>query len=101
MSDMIVQQGDKVHILTYGAATVTAVLPDNGGCMVQKPGQSPMHFGPGGCLGASDRRLLFWHDPLLIEPPKDPALWSAFKGMASLLYGNLLEWKAGGWKPGA
>ena len=90
---------EDVHILTYGDAKVAAVLPDDGGYMVQRPGLAPMHFTVGGCLGASSKRLLYYRDPIVVEPPRDKILWEAFKGMSRELFDALSRWRAGGWRP--
>ena len=98
---MDVTINDPVFVLGYGRGRVTSISPDNGGFMVSVPGHSPMHFNVNGCLGMSARRLVYWHDPLLVEPPRDKALWDGYKAMTAQLFAMLVGWREGGWSPDA
>ena len=93
---------DKVHVLHHrGYAVVESRTPDDGGFNVNLSGQGTVHFNRDRCPGASDRRMVYWHDPLLFDPPKDPVLWNAFKAMAGQLYETLASWRKEGWGEGS
>jgi hypothetical protein len=91
---------DEVFVLHHGKARVESRTPDDGGFNVRLAGHGVMHYSRTGCPGASTKRVVYWHDPLLIEPPRDPALWAAFVRMATVLYNDLSAWRKEGWEPG-
>ena len=78
------------------------MTPDDGGFNVRLPGGGvAMHFNRNGCQGASNKRLVYWHNPILCDPPKDPALWSAFAAMAGQLFETVTAWRKEGWGEGS
>ena len=92
---------DKVHVLhNPGYATVESKT-DDGGFNVRIPGRCEMHFSRTGCQGASDKRMVYWHNPILVVPPKDPALWNAFVNMAEQLLAAVVAWRKEGWGEGS
>jgi hypothetical protein len=96
-----VQVKDEVYVLHYGKGRVASRTPDDGGFNVEFPDHKVMHFSRSGCQGASARRLVFWHNPILAEPPRDKILWDGFARLAVHLYGEVAKWRAGGWPDGS
>ena len=92
-----VQLRDEVFLLHRGKARVEARTPDDGGFILRVPGAGTMHFNRSGCQGASSRREVYWHNPFVAEPPKDPVLWAAFTRMAGELFETLKRWRREGW----
>jgi hypothetical protein len=79
---------DPVFVLGYGQGTVTRVLPD-GGFIVNVPGRGERHYTVFGTLGAGQDRRLYYHDPIIREPPKDPAFWRAWRRICLSVYESL------------
>lgn len=75
---------DTVFVLGVGAGTVTAISADGG--FTVKTGQGESHFRDGGYLG--NQRRVYWSDPILLDPPKDHFLWTAFVEVVKVIYKN-------------
>lgn len=78
--------GDVVFVLGIGAGTVVRIESDGG--FTVRTGNGQQHYRAGGKIG--NVRKVFWHDPLLVIPPRDLRLWNAFKAMAQSNYAQLV-----------
>ena len=90
---------DSVFVLGQGSGRVVKVLPDNGGYVVAVPGRGEMHYSVSGTAGAGRDRRLYYHDPVLVDPPKDRGLWRAYSDMSLAVYGKLYKLFLGGEVP--
>lgn len=81
-----VNKGDTVWVLGIGQGVVTLVSPD--GSFRVKTGYGETHYARGGLVGT--QRRVFWADPVVVVPPKDPVIWGVYKRMAEHLYEELL-----------
>lgn len=77
--------GDTVYVLGIGAGTVSSVR-DDGGFTVKTAG-GEAYYRAGGFVG--NQRRVFWHDPMIIVPPKDNRLWETYKAMTKNVYAML------------
>lgn len=77
--------GDVVYVLGLGAGTVSSVR-DDGGFTVKTAG-GEAYYRDGGYIG--NQRRVYWHDPLIIIPPKDNKLWDAHKKMSQANFAML------------
>jgi hypothetical protein len=80
--------GSPCYVLGYGPGTVTRVLPD-GSFVVNVPGRGERTYTSYGTFGSGPDRKVYYHNPILFEPPKDPSLWRAWKRIAIDLFGSL------------
>jgi hypothetical protein len=80
--------GDPVFVLNHGCGTVRKVLPD-GGFVVDVPGHGSQFFSVYGTLGAGQKKILYYHDPILIDPPKSPDVWRTWRALSLTLYDEL------------
>jgi hypothetical protein len=79
---------DQVFVLSQGHGTVIKVLPDRS-FVVKVPGRGEVHYTPYGTVGAAEDVRVFWEDPMITVPPKNPRLWAAFRRLALVLYDEL------------
>lgn len=80
-----VNMGDPVYDIILGAGQVTGM--HSGGSFVVKIGSSESVYRDGGYFGNS--RRLYWSDPIVILPPKNRRVWSAYKSMTIKMYDML------------
>lgn len=80
-----VSVGDRVYDLTQGWGEVIdttfneiAVRFDTG---IRIAFDSTGHYG--------GVRRLYWHNPIVVEPPKDNSLWATLTACISAVYGHL------------
>ena len=76
---------DSVFVMGQGYGRVAKILPD-GSFVVAVPGRGEQHFSAAGTLGSSLVRKLYYQDPIIVEPPKNKAVWLAYKRLAEALY---------------
>jgi hypothetical protein len=81
-----VNVGDTVFILGVGRGTVSSIADD--GSFSVKIGRGVQHFSDGGMVG--NTRRVYWHDPVLFNPPKDVNVWNTIK-QAAFYIKNLIE----------
>lgn len=81
--------GDSVYVLGIGSGTVSSVSAD--GSFAVKLGNNGGNFRclDGGYVG--NVRKVFWHDPLILIPPKNLKLWTNLKKMAQQDYEQLMS----------
>lgn len=77
--------GDTVFVQGVGAGTVIRVEADGG--FVVKTGNGQQHYRSGGMIG--NVRKVYWHDPVIVTPPKNLRLWNAFVAMAKTDYAQV------------
>ena len=82
-----VKLGDSVYVTAIGSGTVVAVSSDGG--FTVKVGNSMFSIRADGYVG--NVRKVYWHDPMVIVPPKDLKLWTTFNKMATTNYKMLQE----------
>jgi hypothetical protein len=91
MSDkMGAKAGDAVFVLGQGSGKVTKELP-GGGFAAAVAGRGEQFYTDAGCVGASRDRRVYWHDPIILDPPKDAALWESWKRVALALYDEMAK----------
>lgn len=67
--------GDKVYDVRYGAGKVAGTDPTTNSIMVDfESPKTQLVFSNTGRHG-SNRRSLFWHNPIVAPPPKDEWRW--------------------------
>lgn len=76
-----VNVGDTVFILGVGRGTVSSISDD--GSFSVKVGRGIQHFADGGMVG--NVRRVYWHDPVLFNPPKDANLWNTTRNAAAYM----------------
>lgn len=77
--------GDTVWVVGMGTATV-AKVEANGDFQIRS-GSGMLAITKGGYLGKV--RKVYWHDPLIIPPPKDVYVWHTFKKVAITVFNVL------------
>lgn len=77
--------GDSVWVQGTGAGMVARV-DDKGGFWVKLSG-GETYFRSGGYAGTT--RRVYWHDPILVNPPKNLKLWAAYRTMTQELFKQL------------
>jgi hypothetical protein len=82
---------DKPYVLGQGLGEVVSVLPDNGGYVVEVPSRGQQHYTLEGKVGSSSDRRLFYHNPVLVDPPKNPKVWNLFRALSLQLYSKLSD----------
>lgn len=87
IDDVPVQINDAVHVLGLGDGIVTAVSAD--GSFEVKLGNGKVHVRKGGYIG--NVRKVYWHNPMIVVPPKNDQLWINFVRMAQNNYAQLVE----------
>lgn len=80
-----VKLGDRVYVLGRGWGKVVSVATD--GSFHVSLGKGSIHFLKGGMNG--NMQVVYWHNPLLMEPPKDAQFWYVFVEMVKDLYKKL------------
>lgn len=73
-----VKVGDLVIDLILGGGTVEE-LTSNNSMRVAFEGGRVFSFDDGVRTNSGQRRTLFWHDPVIVQPPKDAAVWGAVR----------------------
>lgn len=76
-----VNVGDTVYIIGVGRGTVSSIADD--GSFSVKVGRGVQHFSDGGMVG--NTRRVYWHDPVIMNPPKDINLWNTTKNAAAYM----------------
>lgn len=66
--------GDRLFEWNDGAVTVLQLYSDR--ILVSVPGKGSRSYSYGGVLAGSTRKTLYWHDPEVLIPRKDPKAWS-------------------------
>lgn len=79
--------GDAVFVLGIGTGTVKSISAD--GSFTVQTGRGIQTYRNGGYLGNS--RRVYWHDPFILLPPKNLALWQALKRMVETDYNMIKE----------
>jgi hypothetical protein len=70
-----VNVGDKVYDVFYGDGTVSELLVDNRARVIFRTKPYGLVFGDNGVGVRYTQRTLYWHDPILMAPPKNVRLW--------------------------
>ena len=91
---MEVKKGDQLFALIQGAGTVMRVGPD--GSFVLSSGRGETQYTAEGTIGASQARRVFYHDPVVVVPCKDPDLWETYVRLTRKLFKELEGLKAKG-----
>lgn len=79
---------DSVHVLGVGDGVVNSVSAD-GSFSVRVGGGSTFRCRADGYVG--NVRKVFWHNPMVIVPPKNLKLWLNFTRMATTNYQHLCD----------
>lgn len=77
---------DSVYDLVYGVGSVTSVT-DTVISVKFKNGRT-LSYDVGGRINGI--RRLFWHDPLIIAPPKNKRIWDTFRRIVLDVYKLIL-----------
>jgi hypothetical protein len=99
MARLQLELKDSVYVLGVGLGKVVRVLPDNGGYVVKVPGKGSQHYTVDGTVGSSTIKRLYYHDPIMVEPPKDERFWNLFKKLSLSIYERLVRLYMGGEVP--
>lgn len=81
-----VEKGDSVFVIGIGSGIVQSVSAD-GGFRI-KTGGGIITAMSGGFIGRV--RRVYWDNPFIISPPKNPKIWKAFKDMAHMNYNSII-----------
>lgn len=79
--------GEPVYVLGMGPGIVQSV-DRTGGFSVKIKGGEVQSFSRGGYVGK--RRRVYWHNPLVMDPPKDKRLWAAYTRLATSVWNELV-----------
>jgi hypothetical protein len=90
---------DKVFVLGHGEGEVVRVLDSDGGYVVSVPGRGEQRFSVYGTIGGATDRRLFYHNPILVDPPKDKRFWGAYRALTYALYNALVSMRENGRMP--
>lgn len=82
-----VSLGDSVYVDAIGTGTVVSLSSDGG--FAVKVGNSIYNIRSGGYVG--NVRKVYWHNPLMVIPPKNLHLWNTIKGMTERNYKMLQD----------
>lgn len=85
---------DNVFILGVGNGQVSKVAPD--GSFDVKVAGGEGHYSPDGTVGSSSVQRVFYHDPIVVIPPKNPRMWAAYRKLTQVLFAELMELEARG-----
>jgi hypothetical protein len=85
---------DQVFVLGVGNGQVSKVAPD--GSFDVKIAGGEGHYSPEGTVGTSPVQRVFYHDPLVVLPPKNPCLWAAYRKLTKVLFTELMALEAKG-----
>jgi hypothetical protein len=73
-----------------GVATVVKLVK-GGGFIIKLNTSDERHFTAAGTVGSGTERRLYYHDPIVVEPPKSGALWKTYKTLTQALYAELIK----------
>lgn len=88
MDGQLVELGDRVFDVAFGAGVVTYLAPD-GGTTVTFDTNRTIGYNAAGNTRRFTHRTLFWHNPIAVAPPKEGNNWAAvsasMKALAAVL----------------
>lgn len=87
IDDVPVHINDAVHVLGLGDGLVTSISSD--GSFEVKLGNGKVNVRKGGYIG--NVRKVYWHNPMIVVPPKDEQLWTNFVRLSQNDYAQLVE----------
>ena len=82
MDNEVVRVGDSVYDVRYGAGRITALnVQDRRFTVKFQSPDTELVYKPNGTRG-TQRRSLFWKNPILVVPNKDEGLWQEASSLA-------------------
>lgn len=76
-----VARGDAVFDICLGYGRVTRAPEEGASLTVEFPSGNQVAYTPNGVSIASGRATLFYHDPFIVNPPKNLAQWANAKAV--------------------
>jgi hypothetical protein len=78
---------DNVFVVGFGYGIVKNVLEDKSFQVLL--GATVRQFTPDGRLGGTGAQRVYYHDPMIVNPPKSVHLWNTYKALSIKLFEEL------------